>query len=454
MNSNIILSGKYELIRCLGCGTTSAVYLARHISIDRVCAIKIFPKSSDTSLYVLSEAQLLRSLHHPGIPEVYDIEEDSDSYYLVEEFIPGESLEEFLLHQKTISQSLFFTYCEQICDIFDYLHSHKPVPVLYQDLKPEHVIVCGSQLKLIDFGGLHALTHSGKSFKRYGNLDFSAPEYISGRSISTAADIYSIGRLMEHLSCYLKEPLPHTISKVIQKATMPGAALRFETVQALYMALQTAKKDNHQPHLLKTIAVVGSTAGCGATHIALSLVSALNASGYPCFYYEKNSSRCLQNMAAQLKHMTEEPEGCYRYRSFQGFPWYGPGIRISRPADAIAVEDYGSDISAPDIGNADLLLLICPDAVWLRDDVIAKTKFLKKYPLPLKFICNPGEHSAALYYARQLSSEVYPFFYDANPFRVDAKKEMLARQLLTLPQKGRFFPFFHTRKHSPKSPSA
>lgn len=452
MNNNIVLSGKYELIRCLGCGSTSTVYLARHISLERECAIKIFPKSSDTSLCILSEAQLLRSLHHSGIPEIYDIEEDSQNYYLVEEFIPGESLEEYLLHQKTISQSLFFTYCEQLCDIFAYLHDHKPTPVFYQDLKPEHIIICGHKLKLIDFGVSDPIVNSGKCFKQYGNLDFSAPEYISGRSISIAADIYSLGKLMEYLTRYLREPVPHTISQIIQKATMPDAALRYETVQALILALQSAKNNNCQPHLLKTIAIVGSTAGCGATHIAITLVSTLNTLGYPCFYYEKNESRCLQNMSAQLKHMTEKPEGYYSYKNFQGFPEYGPGIRISIPQNAMAVEDYGSDLSAHDLGNADLIVLICPDAIWSRNHAIEKTKFLKRYSKPLLFLCNPGKHAAALYYAKQFSTEVYPFFNDSDPFRVDARKETFTRQLLTLPEKGRSFPFSNIRRQKAKSP--
>ena len=92
------------------------------------------------------------SLCHPGIPRVYDMEEDMDNYYLVEEYIPGESLEAYLSQQQSISQNLFFTFCEQLCDIFDYLHTQSKVPILYPDLKPEHLILCGSQLKLIDFG--------------------------------------------------------------------------------------------------------------------------------------------------------------------------------------------------------------------------------------------------------------------------------------------------------------
>ena len=123
-NKNLILSDRYELIRPLGQG------------------------ESAQPLFAISEAQILKSVQHPGIPTIYDFEEDESFYYLVEEYIQGDSLEEFLLHQQSISQNQFLYFCEQLCDIFAYLHTLRPSPILYQDLKPEHIIVCGTQLKL------------------------------------------------------------------------------------------------------------------------------------------------------------------------------------------------------------------------------------------------------------------------------------------------------------------
>ena len=107
-NNQIILSGRYQIIQNLGFGQTSTVYLARHLSLNTDRAIKVIPKAGASPVSVLTEAQLLRSLNHPGIPTIYDLEEDDTNYYLVEEYIQGESLEACLLHHKLISTDFFF----------------------------------------------------------------------------------------------------------------------------------------------------------------------------------------------------------------------------------------------------------------------------------------------------------------------------------------------------------
>lgn len=99
-----------------------------------------------------------------------------------------------MLHQQSISQNQFLYFCEQLCDIFAYLHTLRPSPILYQDLKPEHIIVCGTQLKLIDFSVASFAAISGKDFNHFGNVDFSAPELISGKPVTLRSDIYSIGK--------------------------------------------------------------------------------------------------------------------------------------------------------------------------------------------------------------------------------------------------------------------
>ena len=144
--NEFILSGRYELLRPLGHGSDGIVYLARHLSLEMERAIKVMPKKSAPSLFTISEANVLKAIQHPGIPIIYDLEQDESNYYLVEEYIRGESLDQFLLHQQSISQNLFFKFCEQLCDIFQYLHTLCPCPILYQDLKPEHIIVSSSIL--------------------------------------------------------------------------------------------------------------------------------------------------------------------------------------------------------------------------------------------------------------------------------------------------------------------
>ena len=141
-NTNHSLFDKYEMIKDLGTGSSGSVTLVRHISMDQERALKKVPKSSAFSESALSEARLLKSLEHPSIPRIFDFEEDDAFYYIVEEYIDGETLDSFLLHQQLISPGLFFNICEQLCNVFIYLHTQISTPIIYRDLKPEHIIVC------------------------------------------------------------------------------------------------------------------------------------------------------------------------------------------------------------------------------------------------------------------------------------------------------------------------
>ena len=84
---------------------------------------------------------------------------------MIEEYIQGESLETFVSHQKSISEELIVKLGIQLCDIFTYLHHLSPYPILYQDLKPEHIILCGDQVKLLDFGIASFFTVFEKNFQ-------------------------------------------------------------------------------------------------------------------------------------------------------------------------------------------------------------------------------------------------------------------------------------------------
>ena len=342
-NKNLILSDRYELIRPLGQGECGSVFLVRQQSLEQYRAMKRFPKNTSAQpLFAISEAQILKSVQHPGIPTIYDFEEDESFYYLVEEYIQGDSLEEFLLHQQSISQNQFLYFCEQLCDIFAYLHTLRPSPILYQDLKPEHIIVCGTQLKLIDFSVASFAAISGKDFNHFGNVDFSAPELISGKPVTLRSDIYSIGKIMEYMMPYLDAATNRSIYPKIQKAISADPDLRYESPQALYSALKEVIETTGRTHLRQTIAVVGSHSGCGATHIAIALVTTLNYLGISAVYQEKNWSNDLRKTVAQLKHVWEK-NGCFFYRNFTGFPKYDSGIDIPEPVTQIMVNDYGCD---------------------------------------------------------------------------------------------------------------
>lgn len=444
--TSFILSGKYEVIGTLGNGASGTVYLARHHSLESERAIKVIPKTPADQCSALFEARLLKSIHHPGIPMIYDIEEDHENYYLVEEYIQGESLEEYLLHQTFISQNFFYMCSLQLCEIYIYLHTFLSDPVLYQDLKPAHIIVCGNQIKLIDFGVTCSVTSSGNNFKHFGNVDFSAPENFFHGALSIAADVFSIGKMMEYLSGFTEIPLSGSTQHIIQKATETEPALRYETVEQLAQEIKKEITKIGQPHLLSSIAVVGSFSGCGATHFSLSLVSTLNFMGQQACYFEKNTSDSLRKMHAALPHMREK-DGCLLYRTFCGYPNYGPGIQLPETAWDITVTDYGCAPDLRELAHTDLILFLCADAPWRRQDARIQNEFLDEHRDHLKIICNPGTRQASKLYAKELALPIYPYFYDKDPFVITPEKMAFVSRLLN--QKGRIS-LFSTRKRTQK----
>lgn len=439
--NEFILSGRYELLRPLGHGSDGIVYLARHLSLEMERAIKVMPKKSAPSLFAISEANVLKAIQHPGIPIIYDLEQDESNYYLVEEYIRGESLDQFLLHQQSISQNLFFKFCEQLCDIFQYLHTLCPCPILYQDLKPEHIIVSGMQIKLIDFSVSSFISNSENDSKHFGNVAFSAPELLANRKPTPASDIYSIGRLIEWMTRYVDTALPQSVLTIIHKATSAEPDLRYETVDDLSSAIHQANDNRGGMHLRQTIAVIGSHSGCGTTHIAVSLVCALNALGQTAIYYEKNSTDTLRKAVCHMPHMWEQ-NGCYYQGYFAGYPLYGEGVTVPEPATGITVHDYGHHIP-PTLSAADQVLFVCGGAPWHRFDTSLFLQFPTSIKKRLHIVANLCDRKSALYYAKRLDAPVFLYPYDTNPFGFGSDKRRFVDWLFH--QKGDWGLFLHVK---------
>lgn len=226
------------------------MYLAEHLKLNQYRAIKCIPKTLSRSASPDMEAGLLKNLRHPGIPMIYDTEEDESYYYVVEEYIQGESLFAFVQNQDNISQETVISFGIQLCEIIEYLHNQKPKPILYLDLKPEHIILCGKQLKLIDFSIATELNDSGNLFRSCGTRGFAAPEQYTGCGIKQQTDIFGIGAVLYYM--LTKEILPpllkasftfpkycsNNFKKIILKAVSPGLEQRYRYVEQLRLELE------------------------------------------------------------------------------------------------------------------------------------------------------------------------------------------------------------------------
>lgn len=335
-------------------------------------------------------------------------------------------------------------YGIQLCDILDYLHHLSPYPILYQDLKPEHIILCGNQVKIVDFGVASFITGSGKKIQIYGSDGFVANEAVHGQPVGPASDIYSLGRVLLFLTTACST-CSRQLFDIIEKACATLAEERYQNAADLKAALVTlfAQQKSAAPdtdfacqsisHLIQNIAVIGSRPGAGATHFAVSLVSVLNKKGMFSAYLPMDCPDNLTSMATSQLFWREE-HGIFYHEHFAGTPCYGNGIENPLPKDCILVKDYDSQ-SLPLVltETFDLVFILLSAEAWDFSSTLRLGELIKEKKNVI-LICNCNHQKAAKKCARHLHQPVYCFPVDPDPFLVTRQKERLFSQILL--QKG------------------
>ena len=424
------MSGRYQVLSELGRGSGSIVYLARHQKLGEYRAVKRISKEPDFA-WKVREANILNHLNHPQIPRIYDMEEDEEAYYIVEEYAEGESLEAKMLQSSFITLDFICQIITQTADVLDYMHHLQPNPLVYQDLKPEHIIVGKAGVKLIDYGIACCPKETGNKFQNYGTPGFCAPEKEKGAKISIQTDIYSIGKLLEDLIYAEGNKTSQCLMQVAKKALDSDLAVRYKTVEEflsdLSMQMQSNKNSIYQKHLLTKIVAAGSQPHIGTTHLSIALTQYLNRQNRLAVYREKNTSEHMQ-MAIHNGIFAKEG-GLYRRNNFFGMPAYGEGVEVNVPEHAIEILDYGTDLSGALSEKADLLLLVVGSREWeamYADFAFKKLKDAKN----LSVIVNYGSIRQTKKYAKKYERPVYCFPLDQDPFLMTKEKERLFEGLL------------------------
>ena len=199
-----LLNKRYRILKLAGTGGMGAVYKAEDTRFgDRPVAIKEMRQSSlnPQELGVATEqfkveANMLARLQHPSLPRIYEHFLEGNRWYLVMDFIEGETLDERL--RRTPGRKLpppeALDIGIQLCKVLDYLHKLQP-SVVFRDLKPSNVMLTPEgHLYLIDFGIARIFKPGqAKDTKAYGSIGYSAPEQFDREQTTAQADIYSLG---------------------------------------------------------------------------------------------------------------------------------------------------------------------------------------------------------------------------------------------------------------------
>lgn len=182
-----------------GEGNGSEVYVAEHVRLHALRAVKCVDKAKFPYEKLLKEVVYLKNLNHPGIPIIYDVEEDQKYFYIIEEYVQGESLKSMLERHKKFSLEEIAAYGIQLCEVVRYLHEQKPYPILHSDITPANIIIKNKNLKLLDFGNSVQMTGKEQKKDVYGTIKYMAPESSQEISYNVRADIYGVCAVMQEM---------------------------------------------------------------------------------------------------------------------------------------------------------------------------------------------------------------------------------------------------------------
>lgn len=200
--------GPYQVVRELGRGGMGTVYLAERSDekYDRAVALKVVKRGMDTDEIIARfrrEGRILARLEHPLIGRMYDADVTDDGRpYLVLEYIDGAPIDVHCdARRLTVNERLELFV--RVCEAVSFAHNKL---VLHRDLKPSNILVTDEGPRLLDFGVAKILDESEEETRdltaiagRRLTPEYASPEQLSGDSISTASDVYSLGVVLFEL---------------------------------------------------------------------------------------------------------------------------------------------------------------------------------------------------------------------------------------------------------------
>ncbi len=202
------LMDRYQIQEIIGSGGMGTVYRARdtHFQAIRLVAIKEMISNIADPLVRKNingiyerESNILATLRHQSIPRIYDYHTHNDRAYLVMEYVNGRDLDDILAETTTFfPEEQILNWAVELCDVLQYLHEHKPEPIIFRDMKPSNIMINQqNHIVLVDFG-IAKVFESGTKNTMVGTQGYSPPDQYRGEA-TPAVDLYALGASLHHL---------------------------------------------------------------------------------------------------------------------------------------------------------------------------------------------------------------------------------------------------------------
>jgi tRNA A-37 threonylcarbamoyl transferase component Bud32 len=271
--------GKYTIIREIGRGATSRVYLSHDPFTDRNIAIKVVQHDPDIDPQIrtryerifLNEAALAGKLSHPNIISIYDADVGNDLGYIVMEFVAGTTLRRYCDPSRLMPMQDVVEAAFKCANALDYAYRHG---IIHRDIKPANILIGrGGEIKITDFGGAFRRNHDQTQISGVGSPYYMSPEQIREEDLDQQTDIYSLGVVIYQLltgrlpfdadstegliyqilnaepepASSLRADLPPELEAIVMKALARNRAARYQTWGELIYALSRANRNLSLP---------------------------------------------------------------------------------------------------------------------------------------------------------------------------------------------------------------
>ena len=264
------INDRYQIIRTIGEGGMANVYLAYDTILDRNVAVKILRGDlANDEKFVRRfqrEAISASSLNHPNIVEMYDVGEDDGKYFIVMEYLEGQTLKSLIKRRGHLTLAEVIDIMLQLTSGLACAHDSY---IIHRDIKPQNVLILeDGKVKITDFGIAMALNSNEltQTNSVMGSVHYLPPEQANGSGASIKSDIYSLGILMYELLtgklpfkgenaveiaikqmrdpipsvCDFNSEIPQSIENIILKAAAKNPKNRYENVMEMHEDLETA----------------------------------------------------------------------------------------------------------------------------------------------------------------------------------------------------------------------
>ncbi|GFI40503.1 serine/threonine protein kinase [Thomasclavelia cocleata] len=261
------IDNKYEILKKIGQGGMSVVYLAMDKRLNKQWAVKElqkYTKNANNEVVIqsaIAEANMIKKLDHPALPRIVDIIEEDKVIYVVMDYIEGETLEYVVNNQGAQSQDLVIDWAKQLTEVLHYLHTRTPA-IIYRDMKPSNVMLKpDGNIKVIDFGIAREYKESNLNDTTYlGTRGYAAPEQFGGKGQTDArTDIYCLGMTLYHLITgknpmeppyeiypirYWNPSLSGGLENIIEKCVQLNPKDRYQSCAELLYALEHYEEED------------------------------------------------------------------------------------------------------------------------------------------------------------------------------------------------------------------